>query len=393
MLARNSRDVPFAIKCIEVLAALATGGPVGIYPQAAIDRMQAAFPSLTAFTGAGAKRVCPRWVAGWSADDSLLLVHGTDYPGQIADQTAGFRGTEFWTSYAELANPTNPWVIAASESIFAILEPTQFQRAQDMWVGGHSAGGCVAQRYAHRRILQEASSGLPYYHCVTFGSYAWANTEIASSLATIDQTRYMNSDDQMPCIPFVISRSLPSIVGFQPDSLRRLMNFRHSGQGINVPPAGAMTEANFPAIFSDSSIFSISQLLNMEERDGGQPYQLAEYFLRIGRQVMPDVPPVVPAPPGPQPVIPPLLVLPPLENNRQAQVFLNEQAVQAVIRRDEFTRDKGTIIPGERYKIRKRNGIWTVTLAGQQVVVSSGKRNARKVARQMNKLQDAGLVP
>lgn len=379
-------DVPTVIAMIDCLREL-NAADVFEPPDDAIPLLSATIDGATGNYTRGSTAACPRVAAVWNEKRSLLICHGTDHWTQNPGQISSYVVAPLESTVVDLVEPYSRYHKSAILLHFNHLLTLGFFSSPEVWVVGHSLGSGIALGTLGA-WLDIAPPGLDQKtYAVTFGGNAYAGPGEASKFIHSDVRRYMNDDDPVSQLPWLIADLIPSAAIISPYNIRRVNNFTHPTQGVVIERDGTQTFADRPDKPLLNKAISLAQFLEAFWSQSNTPHETSEYRRRILLSA--------PAAPGSVAIMPrglptfadDPLVRPVPIGLSTAQQLANSYATLAVQNNPEVIRNTGERFEKLRWKARKVNGQWFVMRGEELGGISKGKRSAKRRAKAMNKVQ------
>jgi len=339
----------------------------------------------------GATGLSTAWAAAWNNSLSVVVCHGTDLNSQPLAQVQGYVEFDPLLALQNLDRVKSTWAANAGKAAADFLNAyPRYLGTTTKIFAGHSAGHSISVETALN--LPQIIFFSPAFRIrfVSFGGNAVASSSVYSFLSQLDHTRWMNDNDPVPLAPWVCLRFLPTVGVLTSIQIRRINAFVHLPGGTNLSSDGTKTPALLPSLAEVTPRQSFIQWMNGVYNGEISGHSTLEYLRRIKLGATEEAPPRVRGAPSEQdPAQAPPLNVPPVESVGDAENLAARAATELQAISRQVTNDAGTILPDQRYRARKINGKWWVTLAGNPFCISNGKRDARKIARIQNKALDA----
>lgn len=356
MLATSSESPSWALTCLNLLDALNEGQSIEDYPIEAERAIRLLMPDIHDLTGRGATPLCPRWIAATTSTDTLLVVHGTDLPSQNRPQIMQYVDLNPNPFSGTLQNPGAAYTVAAGDSVYKQMLANSMLGRPDNWFVGHSLGHGVSQSVQNQARIDLRVGSPGKYHNTSFGGNAWANTEIYNRLWMDDNTRFMNSDDPIPQLPWSMSDALSFTSTLTAPALMRVRNYVHVGNGIVLQPNGDWERKVLEVRPTLLRVGNLIEYLATFIGSGPGVHCIAEYRSRLLKKwASPAAQGLLPVrPPGERKPAEVWVNMP--RQLGEARIFLAERAVLAVEMTDQVVRERGRVLPDNRYRVKKANG-------------------------------------
>lgn len=386
MLGRDSTDRTAAKWVLRVLQAL-TGPNFSVCTNACRLLATGVIDNYWASAEGDGDVAGPRWWACFGQGEAVLVCHGTDTEWQVPAQIAGYLPEPSVAHLLNVVYPYSWWAWNRSDTIWKALVATQFITRPKMWFCGHSAGAGIANLVAYRYLL--ANPGAPHatLHGISFGENKSFSGDVATVLNPHNFIRYMNDGDPVPALPQLITTLNPALMAITPSEVLRLSRYTHQGLGRRLEANGAISASFEPSFDPIGQGWDLTMFMSSWLFGNRTPHLTSEYLRRLTILQPDEVPEIIQLerPRGPDAgAAPPA---PPPQPIRDIRLDLNAAATAAVRASVELAGARGTIIPSERYRARRRNGQWAVYRADRLAVISNGKRAAKRTARALNRVE------
>lgn len=270
----------------------------------------------------------------------------------------------------------------AANSLISGIGSNTIPQGRTWWTFGHSYGSGVAQGISYFAQFYNPQRIINY----NFGSPRVGNSLWARRTNANTNIRFCNSDDVVPrLLPH--SEEAPIINALMPASAMQACNsLVHSVPCFLVDDNAAITQAANVTITPSITEPSLLSWLSGSDAYGAQSHRPAEYSRRLSLASMP----CEQLGPNRSPALPP-------EQPVDIGVRLIGTLAQEAISRlppggmTEGLPDPEPIIPTIRYRTKKMSGGWSVVYGSKLVWLGKGKREAKKVARAMNRQLNAHM--
>jgi hypothetical protein len=311
---------------------------------------------------------CPKWYYAANPTDGYLLIDGTATLAQAIGIVDGYIGGLFDSK----TQPDNVYFFNAAKEIMDNLDSRGMIPPLGMTVAGHSLGGAICGYWMRRVNLIKRLGVSSFTH--TFGAPRPCGSDGRILIQGQGETiRWMNDNDPVPLVPPRIEDAPIILPLFGVTGCIRAANFVHVAGGVDIGPAGNLTDAVLPVHASANFTADLAQWL-MTWDNGGQPAHAAqEYVDRLTLAVQLLTPQNRPqVAPAEQPV----------GHGAQAINEAERRVVNTILHLERQQNATPVVIPPQfLFRAVRISRLWTVVLDKSVVCTPGSKRAARAIAR------------
>lgn len=323
----------------------------------------------------------------------VYVQHGTDLPSQNFPQISQFVSVPALVFGGPQNQPDPGYAKASAKIAQAILDDCNIWNVDFLFIFSHSQGAGIALNVMYLESQRTPSSKVNFRY-ISFGGNAVANRSKRDALTNFaQQIRWMNAEDAVPTLPWILLLGSTGAGLVNTPVLQYVNNIVHCGEGRVLQKDGTYFLAPNPPSSGLVPLANLVSWLDSFRTGADNNHQTSEYAKRLTlllpRPVnnLPDRERDQPDAAQSAPIN-----FPVMDTTSQVTAEIPNVVQRAAAVGETIPPPPVPMSPGDTFKAGKVNGMWFVFRGPVVVQQCGGKREARGLARNLNRIERATVA-